>query len=390
MHHEALAVLAHQRVDDLLVLLGAQRGGDQCLRLAAREQRRTVGTRQNAEADLDRADRARVTAIDARLAVQDLAANDLRLQVEQDRIDRVVVGLRLAVRDRLGVERRGHLRFDVLDLLRARLLVADLVGVLQVLAGDVDQLGGQGFVLAQCLPLPHRLAGVAHEFVDGVDRRLHLGVAVHHGAQHHVFRQLVGFGLDHQHGAFGAGNDQVQARGLQLGGGRVDDVLPVEIADTGSTDRALERDAGQRQRRRRPDHRRDVGIDLRINRQHVDDHLHFVEEAIGKERPDRTVDQPTRQGFLLGRSPFALEESARDAAGGVRLFDVVDGEREEVLTRLGFLARHHGGQHDGVVHRAHDRAARLARDLARLQRHGVRTVRKLLGYLVKHLTFLSC
>ncbi len=121
-------------------------------------------------------------------------------------------GLRLAARGRLGVERRADLGFDVLDLLGARLLVADLVGVLQVLAGDVDQLRGQRLVLGRRLPLPHRLAGVAHEFVDGVDRRLHLGVAVHHGAQHHVLRQLVRLGLDHQHRALGPGDDEVQAR----------------------------------------------------------------------------------------------------------------------------------------------------------------------------------
>jgi hypothetical protein len=42
VEHEALAVLALQRVDDLLVLLGAERGGYQCLRLAAGEQCRAV------------------------------------------------------------------------------------------------------------------------------------------------------------------------------------------------------------------------------------------------------------------------------------------------------------------------------------------------------------
>ena len=51
VEHEALAVLAGQRVDDLRVAPGAERRDDQRLRLAAREQRRAVGARQHAGAD---------------------------------------------------------------------------------------------------------------------------------------------------------------------------------------------------------------------------------------------------------------------------------------------------------------------------------------------------
>src|SRR3546814_2516502 len=42
-------------------------------------------------------------------------------------------------------------------------------------------------------PGPLRLAGFGDQFVDGVDRDLHLLVAEHHRAEHHVFRQLLGF-----------------------------------------------------------------------------------------------------------------------------------------------------------------------------------------------------
>ena len=44
-----LAVLALERVDDLRVAAGAERRDHQRLRLAAREQRRAVGTRQHAD-----------------------------------------------------------------------------------------------------------------------------------------------------------------------------------------------------------------------------------------------------------------------------------------------------------------------------------------------------
>jgi hypothetical protein len=52
VEHEAVAIFAAERVDDLLVAAGAQRRDDQRLRLAAGEQRRTVGARQHAVADV--------------------------------------------------------------------------------------------------------------------------------------------------------------------------------------------------------------------------------------------------------------------------------------------------------------------------------------------------
>jgi hypothetical protein len=76
VQHEAVFVLAGQRVDALRIALGAQRGHHQRLGFAAREQRRAVGAGQHAVADFDGAHGARVAAVDAGLAGQDLAAHD--------------------------------------------------------------------------------------------------------------------------------------------------------------------------------------------------------------------------------------------------------------------------------------------------------------------------
>src|SRR6185369_9111622 len=65
VQHEALVGEALQPVDHLLGLLGAERGGDDRLRLAAGEERRAVGAREEAGADLDRANGLRVAAVDA-------------------------------------------------------------------------------------------------------------------------------------------------------------------------------------------------------------------------------------------------------------------------------------------------------------------------------------
>jgi hypothetical protein len=41
---------------------------------------------------------------------------------------------------------------------------------------------------------------------------------------------------------------------------------------------------------------------------HRRDHLHFVVEAVGKERTDRPVDQPRGQRLLLGRPASRLKK----------------------------------------------------------------------------------
>ena len=69
-------------------------------------------------------------------------------------------------------------------------------------------------------------------------------MAEYHGAQHHIFRQLVGFRLHHQHGTFGTRHHQVQLGGFQFRRGWVEHVLAVDIADAGGAHRAVERQAG--------------------------------------------------------------------------------------------------------------------------------------------------
>ncbi len=55
MQQERLLVRPLQRVDELLVLGGAERCHDQCLGFTAREQRRAMGARQHADFGDDRA-----------------------------------------------------------------------------------------------------------------------------------------------------------------------------------------------------------------------------------------------------------------------------------------------------------------------------------------------
>jgi hypothetical protein len=278
-----------------------------------------VSARQHAGADLDRTHGARVAAVDARLAVQDLRADDLRFDVEQDVADGGLVGRDRAGRQRVFFELRRGRRVDFLQLRRARLLVAQLVSGEQIAVRQLRHARDQRFVLRGRLPVPLRLAAFAHELVDRVDRDLHLFVAEHDRAQHHVFRQLVGFRFDHQHRALRTGDDEVEARCLDLVTRRVQHVGVVDVRDARGTDRAVERQARHGQRGRRADQRGNVGRDVRVHGQHVDHDLHFVVEAFREQRAQRTIDQARRQRLMLRRTAFALEEAAGDLAGRVGL-----------------------------------------------------------------------
>src|SRR5262249_35193899 len=64
VQHEVAVVVALDRLDLLLVGLGAQSGGDQRLRLATREHARAVGARQVGPVDRDRPDVGGLAAVD--------------------------------------------------------------------------------------------------------------------------------------------------------------------------------------------------------------------------------------------------------------------------------------------------------------------------------------
>ena len=72
---------------------------------------------------------------------------------------------------------------------------------------------------------------------------------------------------------------------------RVEHEFAVLVTDARSGDRAEERNAGNRQRRRTADHRDDIGIVFQIVAENGRDHLRFAEITFGEQRADRTVDQ---------------------------------------------------------------------------------------------------
>ena len=116
----------------------------------------------------------------------------------------------------------------------------------------------------------------------------------------------------------------------------------------------------------------------------MNDDLHFVKEAVREKRTNRAVNEAARERFLFARAAFTLEEPAGELTGGVGLFDVVNGEREEVLAGLGFLLGDNGGKHHGVVHGADHSTGGLTGDFPRGKRHIVIAELKALRDFIKH------
>ena len=314
MQQELLAVLAFQGVDDLLVLAGAQRGDHQGLGLAAGEERRAMGQRQDAHLADDLPDIDRGAAVDALAGVEDSAAHHVLL----DRLQKLagVAESLLVVAQSLdgGLLGGGHL---------------GLAGQLLRLLIGLDQAGGDGGgetflqgiqALDRGRQLEGLLGGQLGQLDDGLDDRLHLGMAEVDGAQHDLLGQLLGLGLDHQHAFEGAGDHQVEVALGHLGKRRVEHVVAVQIADPGAADGAEEGQAGDGEGRRSADHGDDVGIVLQVVGEHRADHLGLVAILGMEERTDRPVDEPRGQRLLLARPPLTLEKAAGDLARGEGLF----------------------------------------------------------------------
>ncbi len=331
---------------------------------------------QHAGLDGDRAHGAHVAPVDAAFAGQHLAAHQVVLEPAELIAHLLCVELRRLARGQGRDDRRLYFG----DARVASLLLGEGVRLRELRLGLGCNGRGELSVARGLAPLPRRLAGLGGQLPDRADSDLHLLVTVHHGAQHYGFGQPLRLGLDHQDRVRGAGDHEVERRALQILRGRVEQVLAVVVADARAADRPLEGHAGETQRCRCAQHRRHVGVDLGVERDHRRDDLHFVIEAFGEEWPDRAIDQPRGERFLLRGTAFALEEAARDAACRVGLLHVVDGKRQEVLAGRGFLAAHGRDEDDGVAHGNECGAVGLACETPRLEGDAVRAVLK--GFLV--------
>ena len=177
MQHEVLAVLALERVDDLLVLAGAERRDDQRLCLAAREQHRAVRPWQDADLAVDRPHRSRVASVDPSPVAQNGAAHDLLLDIlEQFQRQRAFV---------VTVEYPGDGLLCGLKPVAALLLAAFAVGRLDLRSHRLAQPGLDLALVGGRLGKAPRLLGAGlGQFDNRVDDRLEALVPERDRAEH--------------------------------------------------------------------------------------------------------------------------------------------------------------------------------------------------------------
>ena len=366
VQHKAVFVFASQRVDALCVALCAKCGYNQRLRFATGKQYRAVGAGQHAVADFDGAHGAGIAPVNAGLASQNLAANDARLDFKQQVFNFDFVKLNALCAQCFF---NGYIGFAA--GLGTCLLAADLVGSTQFVFGQCGDLADEGFVFGGRLPVPHGFASFAHQLVDGVDGDCALLVAKHHSAQHDVFRELFGFGFDHEHGSFGASYDQIHFAVFALGLAWVKYVLAVDVAHACGTNGTVKGDARDRQGGTYANHGGNVSVHFGVEREGMHNHMHFVVEAFGEQGANGAVNQAAGECFQIAGLGFALEEVAWDFACGVGFFDVINSEWEEILPSFGVFGADYSCQHDGAFDIDDYSTAGLACDFTRFHHDGV-------------------
>ncbi len=216
---------------------------------------------------------------------------------------------------------------------------------------------------------PLRLAGLAAQVLLRLAQLHDLAVRELERLEDPVLGHFLAARLHHRQAVLRADDDEVEVRVvLHRAQRRVDDELAVDLADANRAHRAEERQRRDHERRRRAVDAQDVVRRHEVCRQHGADDLHLVPEALRPQRPDRSVDHPRGQDRPLGGAPLALEEAARDLAGGVHPLLDVDGEREEVRALARLHAALRGGEHHRLAGPHDDGAVGLLRELAGLER----------------------
>ena len=321
VQHEGIRKIALQCVDFLRIARSAECRHYQCLCFAPRKQRRTVGARQHPGANGDRAHGARIAAVDAWLTAENARTHHFCFAFVEQIFHRILLrGVHIA-----GNEFAAHTVANRIYLRHAHLLLSDAIGVLQRAVGELAYALHQGGVMLHRGPIPRFFAGLFRQFVDRFDHDLHLLVAKHHCAEHHIFRQFFSFGFHHQHGLLGTRHHQVQGGSFKFGLGRVEHVFVVDITNARSAERAAKGHTGNRQGGGRANQSGDIRIDFGVGRHHRRHDLHFVVEAIRKQGTYRTIDQARSQHFFFRRLAFAAEKTARDFTRGIRALLIIDG-----------------------------------------------------------------
>ena len=348
VQHEALAFIALQGIDLLLVAGGAEGGHGEGLGFAAGEEHGAVGAGQDGGLDLDGAHGLGVAGVDAQAFVHHALAHELLFEVFEDLADAGLGGGVFTVALVSGHE-GFHLVLHGLAGVLAFHLVDGAQGVFHAgLDGEVFHIGEEFGIVLLGGEFGLGLADQLHELFLSVDEGLDGLVGPVQAVDEVLFLHELGFAFHHDHGVTGSGEGDVHVgAGLFFGGG-VQHELTVHTAEAGTGNRAGEGNGGNAGGGRSGGDAQHVRIVHAVSGNDGGEHLNFVAVTLGEERTDGAVDEAGDERFVVaGAADLTTEEVAGDAAGGVHALGVFHGEGEEVLGRV-----EHGFTHGDKSHRA--------------------------------------
>ena len=343
-----------------------------------------MSTRQHASTHIQTTNHIFFTTVNTRFACQYAATNNVFLDSVQNFTQFVFVQGFI-----FSKQRRDGFRFDDINLRITLLFVGDAESIAQTSFSQCSNARVQRFVYRLRLPVPTRFTGFFHQFIDVLNDNLLLFMTEHYCAQHLVFAQQFSFRFNHQYSGFSTGNNQIQFALFQLVLSRVQYVLVIDVTYAGSTNRTIERNTRQRQCCGSANHRDDIRVNLRVNRNHGGDNLNFVDEAFREQRANRAVNQTRDQGFAFAWTTFTTEEATRDTTSSVGTLLIVNGQWEEVLTWFGFFLANNGNEYRGVIHANHNSGSSLTSHHAGFQSHGVLAVLEFTNDRIKQCNILS-
>ncbi len=361
MQEEPAELVAREFVYPHFIAAGAERGGHQCLRFAAGEQRGTVRARQYAHLDADGPDFVQGPAVHALVGLNDVFAHEPLLQVAE-----YLAHHGAALFPRLLAVFLEELLFNI------RLERVDCVVALLL---DHDGLGAADAVCRELFDVRHHLrvgfrrledhlldADALAQFLDGFDDLLDVPMGKLQRVDHGVFGNLAGLAFHHADGVGRAGHDDVERALVHVAHVRVGHEFVFDQRHADSADGLEQRNLGNVERRGCGVHRDYVGVVNVVGAEHRLAHLQFIEEALREQGAQGAVGHAAHENLAFRRARFPPEEAAGNAPGGVKLLPVVHGHGEKTLARPGFRGDGHRREDHGLAHGAHDCSVGLLGD----------------------------
>ena len=343
MQQEFLEFHALHVVHTLLIHRGAERHRYQGLGFAAGEQGAAMGAGQQADVTGDGTDRRHVAAVDAHLVLDNHAAHHALFDLADQAGDFAFL---------LGIFFCQGFLDRIADLIQSRialLLGADLHSLENLIGAQLVNLFLQCHIGLGNFKLAFGLTHQVAQFDLQIDQRLQGFVSEKDRFEHFILGQQLCLPLDHDDRLAGTCHRDVEIAVFHLLKGRICHQFAIHPADTHGGNGPVERDVGHFHCRRSRDDGESVRIVDQVGGNHRRHDLGFIHVPFGEQGAHGAVDQTADEGFPLAGAAFATEEGARDFAGGIEFFLVVDGQGKEILPFPHFARRNDGTQNLGLT-----------------------------------------